>query len=422
MKELIECAITMIAARDGVTPEQAGRAALERGLRAIRTHLKMDVAFVSEFVDGRRVFRHVDAVGEAPIHEGGSEPLEDSYCMRVIDGRLPQLIPDACLNLEALTLAATRALPVGAHLSVPIHLSDGRVYGTFCCFSHVPDESMTERDLGMMRVFADLVAEQIESHAGVREARRQSHQRIDAAMEPGAISIAYQPICDAVSGRMVGLEALSRFGIEPRRAPDLWFAEAAGIGRSVELETRSIGLALAALSQLPPDVYLSFNASPQTILEVDLRAMLAGYPLQRLVIEVTEHAAIDHYEDIAAVIGPLQDQGLRLAIDDAGAGYASLRHILNLAPDIIKLDMSITRGIDRHPPRRALAAAMQGFASATGSRIIAEGVETQAELQTFAELSIGTIQGYLVGRPAPLEGVLASYGEMTAGRSRKVSG
>ena len=407
MKDLIESAISMIAMRNRSLSDRAASTSLERSLHAIRTHLDMDVAFISEFSEGRRYFRYVSSEPDGPVQVGGSDPIEDSYCMRVIEGRLPELIPDACINIEALTLAATRALPVGAHLSVPIRLSDGRVYGTFCCFSHAPDDSLTPRDLGMMRVFADIVADQIETDLKSRDAAREAGARIDAAMVPGALHMVYQPIVHVAEQRVVGFEALARFKAEPVRPPDLWFAEAAGVGRSVELESLAIGLALQAFDQLPPEVYLSLNASPQTILGADLRGLLAGRPLDRVVIEVTEHAAIDHYEDIAAVLGPLQDQGLRLAIDDAGAGYASLRHILNLAPDIIKLDISITQGIDMQPSRRALAAALCSFASATGCKIVAEGVETPAELKTLAELSITKAQGYFLGRPLPLEQALA---------------
>lgn len=138
---------------------------LDNALAAIRTHLGMDVAFISEFVDGQRIFRNVDAAdGEAPVAVGDGGPLEDSYCQRVIDGRLPEIIPDAFEWPEATALPATRSLPVRAHLSVPIRLSNGKVYGTFCCFSATPDTSLTERDIALLRIFADLTVRHIERH------------------------------------------------------------------------------------------------------------------------------------------------------------------------------------------------------------------------------------------------------------------
>lgn len=386
------------------------RPSLPRMLQAIRKHMGMDVAFISQITGGRRYFREVDEGEAARIHleRGSSEPAQDSYCQRVVDGRLPELIPDACVNAEALTLAATRSVPVGAHLSVPIRLADGQVYGTFCCFSHAPDPTLTERDLNVMRVFADMVADQIQHDLDERAARRAVESRIEHVLHADGLRIVYQPIVDLASGRAVGFEALSRFATDPYRAPDVWFTEASQVGRGIELETQAIRLALAGLAQLPPSVYLTVNASPETIVKGALAETLHGQPLERIVVEVTEHQAIERYEDIAGAIGPLQERGLRIAIDDAGAGYASFRHVLNMHPHIVKLDISITRAIDADRSRRALAAALCGFASETGCRIVAEGVETQAELDAIRELGIGRAQGYHLGRPMSLTDARAS--------------
>lgn len=136
---------------------------LQNALHSIRTHLGMDVAFISEFKSGRRIFRYVDsAEPNPPLTVGGSDPLEDSFCQRVVDGRLPELMPDAFHNPHAMSLPVTQALPVRAHLSVPIRLKSGVVYGTYCCFSSKADQSMNERDLDMMRIFAQLIARQLE--------------------------------------------------------------------------------------------------------------------------------------------------------------------------------------------------------------------------------------------------------------------
>lgn len=139
---------------------------MQETLRAIRTHLGMDVAFISHFTEGKREFSYVDSLSaNPPITVGGSDPLEDSYCQRVVDGRLPGLLPDAFLNAEAMSLPATRILPVRAHISVPIILKGGEIYGTYCCFSYSPDQSLNERDLSVMQVFADQVARQLESES-----------------------------------------------------------------------------------------------------------------------------------------------------------------------------------------------------------------------------------------------------------------
>ncbi len=136
---------------------------IQESLRALRTHLNMDIAFISRFTEGKREFLFVDADSDnPPIVPGGADLLEDSYCQRVIDGRLPEIIPDALLNDEALSLPATRLLPVRAHLSVPIVLKSGKIYGTYCCFSYSADQSLNERDRSMMRIFADMIGTLIE--------------------------------------------------------------------------------------------------------------------------------------------------------------------------------------------------------------------------------------------------------------------
>jgi EAL domain-containing protein (putative c-di-GMP-specific phosphodiesterase class I) len=161
--------------------------------------------------------------------------------------------------------------------------------------------------------------------------------------------------------------------------------------------------ALAGLHRLSKEVYVSFNVSPANIVNGAVSAVLAGAALPRIVLEITEHAEIADYAMMGEVLEPLRKQGLRVAIDDAGAGYASFRHILRLRPDIIKLDMSLTRNVDTDRMRRALAAALIGFAEETGSSIVAEGVETDGELAMLRKLGVTKAQGYRLGRPAPIE-------------------
>jgi EAL domain-containing protein (putative c-di-GMP-specific phosphodiesterase class I) len=305
-------------------------------------------------------------------------------------------------------LPVTRALPVGAHLSVPIKLKDGSVYGTFCCFSFTPDLSLNQRDLGMMRVFADLAADVIERNLEKSKQRDEKARRIQSVISGDGLSIVYQPIINVAQEKVVGFESLTRFSATPLRSPDVWFNETASVGMGAQLEMRAVELAMAALDSLPQDVYLSFNVSPEALINGDLRRVLEGMPLERLVLEVTEHATIDEYSDLTNALAPLRTRGLRLAVDDAGAGFASFRHILRLQPDIIKLDMSLTRDIDTDAARRALAAALIRFAHETGSKIVAEGVETASELSVLRSLGVNKAQGYFLGRPAPLANALQS--------------
>lgn len=373
-------------------------------LHSVRTLLGMQVAFVSEFSDGRRIFRHVDSQPDfAPIQVGGSDPLEESYCQRVVDGRLPELLKDATLNAEALKLPVTTALPVGAHLSIPIRFSNGHVYGTFCCFSAHPDRTLNQRDLGTMRLFADFVSKILERESAATAGRNEITARLRTVLDGRRFTVFYQPIVNVVENKTVGYEALARFLAEPVRTPDIWFNEAFDVGLQEELELAVIEKALEGLAHFPEDTYLSLNTSPETILKGAIGTILADYPLERLTLEVTEHAFINDYASIATALAPLKKRGLRLSVDDAGAGYASFRHILKLKPDVIKLDISLIQKIDVDTGSRALAAALARFAEETGSQIVAEGVEFNAELQILRELNIHRVQGFLLGRPKPLE-------------------
>lgn len=376
---------------------------LTEALHSVRTHLGMDVAFISEFRGGMRVFRYLDGnFVPLKLSVGSAGPLEDSYCQRVVDGRLPELIPDAALLPEALALPVTRELPVGAHLSVPLRFSDGRLYGTFCCFSTTADGTLNERDLNTLRLFAEFAGRLLERHARSEMVYSETHTRIRSVLSERAYSTVYQPIVHLLENRIVGFEALARFSASPRRSPDQWFSEAGSVGLQQDLEIALIEEALKGLAFLPEHTYLSLNVSPATVLSGALAAALASQSLDRLMLEVTEHASISDYAQIADTLEPLRKQGLRLAVDDAGAGYASFRHILRLKPDVIKLDGSLIRNIDSNTDCRALAAALVRFAEETGSKVVAECIETEAELAVLRVLKVNKAQGYLLGRPAPI--------------------
>jgi EAL domain-containing protein (putative c-di-GMP-specific phosphodiesterase class I) len=391
---------------------------VNRTLQLIRSHLGMDVAFVSEFVGGRRVFREVVAPGnEDIIQVGDSNPLEEGYCQRVVDGRLPELIPDTNLIAAAMAMPVTAALPVGAHLSVPIRLRDGRVYGTFCCFSFAPDRSLNERDLQMMRAFAELAAYDIDRDLETVRLRDEKLLRVKSVLEQGQLSTVYQPIYRMDGLSIVGLECLTRFSALPHRTPDVWFSEASEVDLGTQLELAAIQVALAALPSLQDDVFVAVNVSPAAILSGEVAEVLKNVPAQRIVLEVTEHAQIADYDALLESLKPLRLRGLRLAVDDAGAGYASLRHILNLQPDLIKLDIGLTRSIDIDPARRALAAALLGFARETNSQIIAEGVETASEFKALRALGIDNAQGYFLARPMPIAQTLALLHQDAAQRA-----
>jgi EAL domain-containing protein (putative c-di-GMP-specific phosphodiesterase class I)/FixJ family two-component response regulator len=226
--------------------------------------------------------------------------------------------------------------------------------------------------------------------------------RIERALEAGALEMVFQPIVDLSTSRIVGAEALARFSCEPRRPPDQWFNEANEVGLGYELEMAAVDAALASIELLPADAALSVNASGATAMNTGLAEALGRVASDRLVLELTEHTRIEDYQAFQRAVDELRHQGVRIAVDDAGAGYAGLQQILGLRPDIIKLDAVLTRGIDSDPVRRALAACLVSFGVDTGAVIVAEGIETAAELDTLRQLGVPWGQGYLLARPGPL--------------------
>lgn len=226
-------------------------------------------------------------------------------------------------------------------------------------------------------------------------------QRIRRVVAEGRISSAYQPIYCLASREIIGYEALARFPDFPKLPVALWFEQADQLGLTVELELAAIRAALNAIELLATDAWLAINASPLTLGSPRLSALLARHDPTRMVLEITEHSPIVDYEDLARTIAPLRHSGARLAIDDVGAGFASLRHILALAPEIIKLDSTLTHGLTTEPTKRALIRALVSFAAEIGALIIAEGVETQSTAEQLDRLGVQHAQGYHLARPAP---------------------
>lgn len=256
------------------------------------------------------------------------------------------------------------------------------------------------------QVTADVIDElagQLERQEVETREHRERVERIRRALVKDAMRMLFQPILDLSSGRAVGVEALARFNLDPQRTPDVWFREAAGVGLGVDLELAAMQAAVAEVDRLPTGTYISVNLSPDTTASPRFLEVLDQSRGHRVVIEVTEHAAVEDYDALDPALAGLRARGGRLAIDDAGSGYASLRHILRLAPEIIKLDITLTRNIDTDRPRRALASALCSFAAEIEAIIVAEGIETRAEVEALQALGVRYGQGYFLARPAPLE-------------------
>ncbi|WP_298971977.1 EAL domain-containing protein [uncultured Roseobacter sp.] len=392
---------------------------IQEALEFVRSHMDMEVAYLSEFVGDNLTFRRVSAPGlEEMIAVGDSMPLDQVYCPHILAGRLPELIPDTDQEPFAQTIPLTQALPIRSHVSIPIRKRDGSPYGMFCCLSREARPTLNGRDLDVMRAFATLSSETINSGLTEQAFKDELREKLTKVMDEAGFDIAYQPIMVGEARKPAGFEALCRFKSEPYRSPDLWFAEAHSVGLQAELEVCVIEKALQALEVLPPHLYLSVNASPETVAEGKLRDVFAKFAPERIVLEITEHSIIGNYDALLKEVERLRYIGVRIAIDDAGAGYAGLQHIVKLCADIIKLDMSLTSGIDQDVVKRSLASAMVGFAEETGAKIVAEGVETEGELGILLDLGVELIQGYLLGRPADLDSALALCQTSASARRR----
>jgi EAL domain-containing protein (putative c-di-GMP-specific phosphodiesterase class I) len=222
-------------------------------------------------------------------------------------------------------------------------------------------------------------------------------------------TIVGQPIVDIGTGEVLGVEALARFSDSWTGGPDECFRQAQRLGLGVQLELAAAELALSQLAKLPAGAFLAINLGPETIASGELPSLLAAHRPERIVIELTEHTRVDDYNDFRSTIEAIRALGARLAIDDTGAGFSSLAHILNLAPDLIKLDRLLVRGIDVDPARRAVAQSLISLARDTGASVVAEGIETTGELETIRRFGFRYAQGYLVARPAAIEGLAASF-------------
>jgi len=251
---------------------------------------------------------------------------------------------------------------------------------------------ITDRKLEEERLRAPAVA--------LARRRAEAQERIESTIETRAFGPVYQPIVDLSTGATVGYEALTRFTDGCR--PDEMFATALECGLGIKLETATLAAALGTARRLPPRTWLSLNVSPPLLADVATLGPTLGLRSRPLVLEITEHETIEAY-------GPLREAVLRLgpdvrlAVDDAGAGVANFNHLVELRPEFVKIDVGLIRGVDTDLSRQAVVAGILHFAAAVHCQVIAEGIETEAELATVTELGVTLGQGYLLGRPAPAE-------------------
>jgi EAL domain-containing protein (putative c-di-GMP-specific phosphodiesterase class I) len=220
---------------------------------------------------------------------------------------------------------------------------------------------------------------------------------VRALIEIGQMRVAVQPVVELATGDIVGHEALSRFG--GRVPTDRWFKAASKYALGGELERMTLRAAIALLPDLPAPHFLAVNISPAALSDPEVVGLLDHVDLSRVVVEITEHEAVADYVVTRALLARLRAAGARIAVDDTGAGFASLRHVLMLQPDVIKLDTSLTRGIETDRRQQELVRAVTVFAAQVGAVVLAEGIETQGQLEQLRGIGVHLGQGWHLGVP-----------------------
>jgi EAL domain-containing protein (putative c-di-GMP-specific phosphodiesterase class I) len=238
-------------------------------------------------------------------------------------------------------------------------------------------------------------------------------QSVEAILSEARFAVRCQPIVRLDTGAVVGAEALTRFPSTHRPA-EAWFDDAQRVGLGAQLQLAVVERAVALVGLLPRGAFLTFNVGPDVLAGRELLDLLDLVDPERVIIELTEHLRIDDYDHLLDSLRRVRERGARLAVDDAGAGFSSLGHILHLRPDLIKLDCQFTRGIDGDPARRSLAHALVSFAHDIGAEVVSEGIETAAELDTVRELGVPYGQGYFLSRPTRAQLIPDSYAHVAA--------
>jgi EAL domain-containing protein (putative c-di-GMP-specific phosphodiesterase class I) len=295
-------------------------------------------------------------------------------------------------------LSAVYSSGIRATANAPLRW-ENRVLGSLGLGTRCPvDAARLHERLPTVREFGVVGSALIGPLQAARERARAAAAETDAIIEAAAFMPVFQPVLDLSTGRTVGFEALTRFA--DRTPPDIRFAQAEAAGRGRELEAASLGVAIAAAGDLPPDTWLSLNVSPALVSAPAVLAPIVARAERPLVLEITEHVPVGDYARLAEGVRSL-DGDIRLAVDDVGAGYAGLRHILEIRPHIVKLDTALVRAVDTDIARQALITSLIWFAARTDAIVLAEGIETVRELESLREMGVALGQGFLLGRPAP---------------------
>ena len=374
------------------TPDAIGRL-----LALARTQLGMEVAIVSEFTEHEQVLRHHEGDPEDFGFEIGARTrLTDTYCWRVVNGHLPQVIPDAKSDVRLRNLEVTWEADIGSYIGVPIKLSNGLIYGSVFCLSHSANPSLRERDAELMTTLSALIGQDIEAEMTARVERVERIERIRGVLERGGLGVVFRPVFDLRSLVIVGYETVTRF--EEGGSPERWLAEATEIGLGPDLERAAKQVALAHLDDLPPKAYL-WVSLPRTAMGTStVLDMLAAVPGDRIIVALALEE-LDAEDRVEEAVHDLRARGLRLAIDHMSSRATALAHVFSLQPDVIRLDGGAVSEIDADRSQRDAVSFLVQFGSELGAVIVADGIETRRTVRVLRDLGIPYGQGYALAPP-----------------------
>jgi EAL domain-containing protein (putative c-di-GMP-specific phosphodiesterase class I) len=402
MSNLANLMFPPVVPHDDTAPAAHAGAREEIGdmLEALRARLDMDVAFVSRQIGNtHRIFTHVAARGRAPLASGDHNANDNSLCWLVIQGKLPERVADTSLYENAACLPVVDQLNVRSHFSVPLRRRDGRVHGSLCCFSYRPRPDIEERDMQVLRSVAAIVSDQIEGRIELEERGEDAGREIARLMAEDDIAIIHQPIYDLTDWHLVGFECLMRQKANPDRSPLDLLDRARAAGKTMELELHVARKALATLDPAQPERFIAINVSPATLTSKALAALIPEGLESRLVIELNQQETAPQQSAVKDAIEAWKARAW-VAVNSVGAGFAGLQALVDLGPDIVKIDRDFLGGLASDQARRALVKALVQFAAETGVTLIAQGVETREDLQALRELGVRFAQGYILGKPA----------------------
>lgn len=368
-------------------------------LEVLRRRLHMDLAWLGRLEGDLLILQVVSGDTSAfGLGLGTSVRRDGSLYAKVLSGDLPSLIPDVQADPRTSHVPVVDEFAIGSYAATPVTDTEGRVYGMLGCLGRQPCLSLHQSDGGFLRLLASFLTEFVIDLRRLWDTRSALWRQISDLLDQGGPRMFFQPVVDLSTGRTVAVEGLARFPTLTRGPQDL-FAAAASVGLGYELETAAIRNALRALPAMPPDVILAVNASPATVNDKLTDLIVETGTPQRIAVEITEHDYIGDDHNLLLATEVLRGHGTHIAVDDVGSCYSGLEQLLHLRPEVIKMDYFITHGIHLDAARRAVAAGLTKVAAEIGGRVVAEGIESTAELDAVVASGITYGQGNLLGLP-----------------------